>query len=248
MSGRVRHAVYWVPAGALGRWGAGWLGWDVEAGRAVDHPEVDGLPRPLPEITEEPRRYGLHATLKPPFRLAEGRSEAGLEAAVAALAATLAPVRGPGLALTRIGGFLALVPEEGPGDGPQDAPLGTGAALARLAAATVAALDGFRAPPGKAELVRRRAAGLTPAQEENLRRWGYPYVMGEFRFHVTLTGPLGPSEAGAVEVALGGALRGPLGGPPLRPFALDALAHVAEREDGRFRLIGRHPLHGSAAS
>ena len=31
---------------------------------------------------------------------------------------------------------------------------------------------------------------LTPAQEALLMRWGSPYVMDEFRFHMTLTGRL----------------------------------------------------------
>ena len=32
-------------------------------------------------------------------------------------------------------------------------------------------------PPSEAELARRRAAGLTPRQDELLMRWGYPYVL-----------------------------------------------------------------------
>ena len=43
-------------------------------------------------------------------------------------------------------------------------------------------------PP--AELARRRAGGLTPRQDELLQRWGYPFVLEEFRFHMSLTGPL----------------------------------------------------------
>ncbi len=37
------------------------------------------------------------------------------------------------------------------------------------------------------ELQRRRAANLTPRQEFLLMHWGYPYVLDEFRFHMTLT-------------------------------------------------------------
>jgi hypothetical protein len=29
---------------------------------------------------------------------------------------------------------------------------------------------------------------LSQAQIQNLDRWGYPYVLSEFRFHMTLTG------------------------------------------------------------
>ena len=50
----------------------------------------------------------------------------------------------------------------------------------------------FARPPGAAELERRRKAGLSAAQEKMLLRWGYPYVLDEFRFHLTLTGRLQP--------------------------------------------------------
>lgn len=224
----MRHAVYWVPApGPLAAWGAGWLGWDALTGRPAQHAEVPGLPRPLPAITAEPRRYGLHATLKPPFRLAAGRTAGELAAAVGALAGALAPARADRLRLRRLGRFLALVPEGGE------------AAIRAVADAAVARLDGFRAPAGEAELARRRAAGLSAAEEANLGRWGYPYVMGAFRFHVTLTGPLGEGEAAAVEAALAPRLAR----LPLAPFALDALAHVVEEEEG-FRVLHRYPLSG----
>ena len=225
----LRHAVYWVPApGPLAAWGAGWLGWDALAGRPAQRPEPSGLPRPLNQITAEPQRYGLHATLKPPFRLAPGRDEAALARSIEALAATLAPARSAGLRLRRVGRFLALVPEDGE------------EAIGQVADAAVARLDAFRAPAGEAELARRRAAGLSAEEEANLARWGYPYVMGAFRFHVTLTGPLGEGEAERVEAALAPELAG----LPLAPFVLDALAYVVEGEDGTFRVHRRYPLAG----
>jgi putative phosphonate metabolism protein len=230
MEGFARYAVYWTPGpGALADFGAAWLGWDAGRGAPVPHPEVPGLPRPPAELTAEPRRYGLHATLKPPFRLAPGTTAAMLDAAVAGLARRLAPADVPeGLAPGRLGGFLALLPA------------GDEAALAAVAAAAVEALDPFRAAPGAAELARRRAAGLTPRQEALLKRWGYPYVMEEFRFHVTLTGRLAPAESEAVAAALG-----PLLAPLLpRPFRLEALSLMGEDADGRFRLVARHPLGG----
>lgn len=227
----LRHAVYWVPEpGPLAAFGAAWLGWDLEAGRAVEPPDVPGLPRPLADLTAAPRRYGFHATLKPPFRLAPGRSEAELSAAVGGLATRLAPARADALRLAQVGHFLALVPD------------GDGRALGALAAEAVAALDAFRAPAPPEEVARRRAAGLSPIEEANLVRWGYPYVMDAFRFHVTLTGRLEPGEAGPVLALLGARLEGEALLP--RPFALGALAHVGEGQDGRFRLLARHPLRG----
>ena len=151
-----------------------------------------------------------------------------LEEAVAALAADLPPVEAEGLALARLGPFLALVPE------------GPGAPLGDIASRVVRGLDGFRAPPDAPEIARRRAAGLTPEQDALLLRWGYPYVMEAFRFHVTLTGPLEPMALSAVEEALG-----PVLAPILpRPFRLDSIALLREDAAGRFHLRERFPLGG----
>ena len=89
----------------------------------------------------------------------------------------------------RLGGFLALMPEQADG-------------IAALAARCVRELDRFRAPPAAAELDRRRAKGLSTAQEDLLQHWGYPYVFEEFRFHLTLTGSLPDAEADVFEALL----------------------------------------------
>lgn len=224
-----RYAVYYLPPPGedWARLGRDWLGWDIETGRPAG---PLALPGPAGAITETPRRYGLHATLKPPFRLADGTEPAGLEAALAGLAARLAPAMLEGLALTRLGRFLALCPT------------GPTTALDRLAAACVADLDAFRAPPSPAELARRRAAGLSPAQEARLRRWGYPHVMEGFRFHITLTGRLPSPDLDAVESALSARFASALP----RPLPIDQIALVGEREDGFFQLLRRFPLGGKA--
>ncbi|MEM9552537.1 MAG: DUF1045 domain-containing protein [Pseudomonadota bacterium] len=225
-----RFAIYYLPPMTedWGQWGAAWLGWDVEEGVPAAHPQLDGLPLPVSEITATPRKYGLHATLKPPFRLSDGHSRVELEAEVAALAGRLAPVRLPGLTIGRLGRFLALVPD------------GENQALTALAATCVTELDAFRAPATDAELARRRATGLTPLQEVNLVQWGYPYVLDAFRFHITLTGRL-PSEAidGTATV-----LEQSLAPQLPRPFNLDTLALVGEDDQGRFELIHRYALSG----
>lgn len=218
-----RYAIYVVPEGPLADWGAGWLGWDIRSGKTAVHPDC-GLD--VAALTAAPRRYGLHGTVKPPFRLARPLTE--LEAAAETLAARLAPVQLDGLELARLGRFLAL------------RAVGDVAALAALAAEVVQALDTFRAPAPEAELVRRRAAGLTERQEALLADYGYPYVMEEFRFHITLTGAVDPGALQAAELVLR-----PMVAPLLpRPFVIGDLALAGEDGEGRFHLVHRYPLRG----
>ena len=171
----MRFAVYYAPAlqDPLHRAGAEWLGRDPETNATLAQPAAPGIA----EATQEPRGYGFHCTLKPPFRLAPGREYAQLARAAEALAAQLAPFDLPPLKVADIGGFLALS-ETRPS--PQ---------LRFLADCCVEQLDAFRAPPSEAELARRRRAGLSGSQERMLARWGYPHVFDAWFFHMTLSRP-----------------------------------------------------------
>ncbi len=223
-----RYAVYYTPQpGPLAEFGAAWLGWDVETGAEVAHPNVPYLPLPVAEITATPRKYGFHATLKPPFRLAMGFTEADLVEAVDILGSrTFHPVMGLTLELTPLGRFLALTAR------------GNTAQLGGLAAMCVETLDIFRAPPSEAELAKRRASGLSPEQELNLLTWGYPYVMGQFRFHMTLSGKLPKSALSQTRAALDPVLQPMLS----QPFELDTISLVGEDDEGRIHLMHRHIL------
>lgn len=222
-----RYAVYHTPEGALARFGAEWLGWDAETGMAPAQPRVSGLD--LPALTATPRRYGFHATLKAPFRLAEGRGPEALLAALQDLAAQehALPLRG-GLRLARIGGFLALVPA------------GHSEALAALESRLVRGLDRFRASLTEEEIARRDPERLSPRQRDNLLRWGYPHALEEFRFHMTLTGDLDDATLARVRPVLESLLR-----PLLRdPYPLTSVSLMGEDADGWFRQIARVPLAG----
>ncbi|MFA8385728.1 MAG: DUF1045 domain-containing protein [Pelagibaca sp.] len=219
-----RFAIYYLPPeGDLADFGAGWLGWDCVAGRDSVRPDVPGLD----DVTMTPRKYGFHGTLKPPFRLADGTDADGLREAVSQMAQVCAPARSDALALTALGRFLALTP------------VGDTSGIARVAATCVEALDAFRAPPGAAELERRRKARLSERQEALLQRWGYPYVMEEFRFHLTLTGRLDVDKIDHWSDIARAHM------PPLpSPFVMDEVALVGERQDGRFELVQRYALAG----
>ena len=166
----------------------------------------------LKDATLEPARYGFHATLKAPFTMNSDMKRVELGDAVALLAAQMEMVTIPRLALRDIDGFLALVPDEAI------------AALSVLAEFCVCAVDTFRTPANEAELKQRRAANLTPRQEFLLMRWGYPYVLDEFRFHMTLTRRLLPGEKPALHAAASEHFAAVLG----QPLDVDALTVFAE--------------------
>ena len=238
-----RYAVYYVPprSAEWTRWAVAWLGWDAEAGVFCDPPTVDApLPKPIHEITRRPRKYGLHATLKPPMRLSEGADYAALAEAVSALSARLAPVTLDGLRVGRLGSFLALVPDRVPNRVPDLVPGREIGALNALAGACVTELDQFRAPAPESELARRRAAGLSASQERHLQDWGYPYVLDQFNFHITLSGRLTSDEMAPIGDVLDAQLA------PLvpKPFVLGDIALAGEDAEGRFHVTERFPLTG----
>jgi putative phosphonate metabolism protein len=172
-----RYAIYFAPApeSALHAQGSSWLGRDSIHDKALDQPSIPDMTADrLRELTTSPRRYGFHATLKPPFHLKPGTSLDDLLAATRALARAHAPIDTE-LAPRHLSGFLALMQARSRTE------------TRALAAAAVSELDRFRALPSESELERRRKVGLSAAQETLLQRWGYPYVMNEFRFHMTLS-------------------------------------------------------------
>ena len=170
------------------------------------------------DFLAQPRRYGFHATLKAPFRLVPGASLAALVADLERFCAARRAFTLPALRATCIADFLALVPE---------AP---DARLDRLAADCVVQFERYRAPLEDLELVRRRRSPLSARQHALLERWGYPYVLDEFRCHFSLTGPL---RHAAPEV------------PPLpdEPMPVDAVSLLEEPSPGAdFRLLHRAPF------
>jgi putative phosphonate metabolism protein len=175
-----RVAVYYAPAvdDPLFAEAAVWLGRDPESGAPVPQPDIADIE----EVTAEPRVYGFHATLKPPMRLAEGRQWFDVVQAADEVATGIAPFELPRLAVSDVHGFLALRETV-------DCP-----ALQALADACVERLDPLRAPVTEAELARRRRAKLTARQDEMLVRWGYPYVLDTWFFHMTLTRRLSSEE------------------------------------------------------
>jgi len=225
-----RYAIYYAAAAGsdLARFGAQLLGYDAHSGE--DLPFADGVLPSLPDwrdLTRDPRKYGFHATLKAPLTLAPGLTEAELLAACATFAATPRPIPVIQPVVDSISGFIAVVPAECPAE------------LTQLAADCVRDFDKFRAPLTADDRARRNPSALTPRQCEHLDRWGYPYVMEDFRFHMTLTGRL---EAQRREPILE-MLRGRFSALGLTRLAIDQIAVF--RQDGadsRFRILDQFAL------
>lgn len=174
----IRYAIYYAPrqGSDLDTFGRRWFGRDLAGEPVGDRVAVPELSSAyLDRLVEKPRTYGFHATLKPPFVLRTEAQPDQLRASLAAFASTRRCVQAPPLALTTLGRFIALIPN-------RPAP-----PLDRLARACVMAFDRFRAPPSRCELAGRRSVTLSRSQEMLLKRWGYPYVLEEFRFHMTLS-------------------------------------------------------------
>lgn len=182
----VRFAIYLVPRADSALWDRGcrWLGRDPETGSVHAQPAVPGFAADeIRALTRSPGHYGFHGTLKAPFRLAQGVDEAQLLDNLGLLAGSLAPVAMPELRVGRLHDFLALLP------------VGASAAVNALAAQFVTRLDTLRAPIEATDRARRLSTGLSARQQELLEQWGYPYVLEEFRFHMTISERLDSMQA-----------------------------------------------------
>lgn len=223
-----RYAIYFVPPpdSALYRFGAEMLGYDAFSGEACGQPRE--MLRLFPDwtaLTDEPRRYGFHATLKAPFPLAVTAREDDLASAVERFTARAVPKIAPAVDL--LGDFVAIVPAQ---------PV---AALSDLANDCVMQFERFRAPLTEAERARRLKARLTPRQIGHVDRFGYPYVFEDFRFHMTLTGRLTEDRRRAVVPAL----RAAFATLRIERLPIDAIALLRQPSAGRnFEVIVHRQL------
>jgi putative phosphonate metabolism protein len=221
----IRYAIYFMPSpqSPLWRFGSSVLGHDADGGESVEAPA--GLfPTPSARnYVDEAQKYGFHATLKAPFRLAEGRRERHLRDHADSFAQKRRAFIVEPLRVAPIGSFLALVPPRKQAD------------LDALAKDCVCQFDRFRAAASADELARRRAASLTPRQNELRARWGYPYVFDEFCFHMTLTSRLPAAVQNQVRVALERLYE-----PIAQPLHIDSIAIFRQRAaTERFRVLQR---------
>ena len=190
------------------------------------------------KLTGEPRRYGFHATLVAPFVLRADLNAPDLIDAVAAFARARHPFDAGELQVGRMDGtegrsFVVLKPT------------GRSKELHALEEKAVRQLERLRAPLTEAERRRREAAGLTPLQRYYLDAWGYPYVLNEFRPHLTLSNALADPKALTQALRWDFEMRV----PAPRTWRIDTVTLFGEREsDGLFEIVQEFPLgHGRRA-
>lgn len=211
-----RFAIYFAPGrdSLLGQRAEAWLA----------QPELEAL-------TVSARRYGFHATLKAPMALAAGVDRGQVEMAVAEFAGRNAAVEME-LAARLIDGFLALTAE------PQSQE------LTDFAASVVVAFEPLRALLAPAERARRLRAPLSARQIELLDRYGYPYVLEEFQFHMTLTDRLATEQREPMRKRAADWFAEALA----EPVVLDRLVLFHEAEPGAaFRRLDDFVLKGAGS-
>jgi putative phosphonate metabolism protein len=229
-----RYAIYYAPppGSDLDHFGSDLLGYDAYSGATLPFPESITLAVPdWLELTQDPRKYGFHATLKAPLSLAPDKAETEILGACETFCTTARPIPVFKPVVSLIGDFIAVVPESPP------------ATLLALAADCVRAFDGFRAPLTTEDRSRRNPSRLTPRQLDHLDRWGYPYVMEDFQFHMTLTGRLAADRQNTILPIL----QRRFAEIDLAALAVDSIALFRQDSaDARFRIVRRYALNGGA--
>lgn len=226
----MRYAICFTPppSDPLSHVAANWLGRNVFSGEMQEPPAIRGIG--IHEIafhTAVPRRYGFHGVLKAPFHLSGEVSEAQLLRDLMRFSGTFQPFSIPRIEVARLGNYYSLVPT---------LPCEN---VRYLASAIVQHFDRFRAPLSEADIERSDPDGLSAAQFANLHRWGNPYVMDEFRFHMPVTGPVNCADMPRVEQALRSIFEPVLS----EPIQVSNIALMMEEgTGGPFRVHSLHPM------
>ncbi len=213
-----RYAIYYAPEPGtpLDIFGRSWFGSGAAGGKSA---AIGGISAArIAELSESSRRYGFHGTLKPPFALNPATNLDSLLNAARIFARTLAPIQIPPLELAIIGKFIALTPTA------------QSAALEKLSAACVRAFEAYRVPLSEEQRENYKLNRLTVHQEQMLAHWGYPYVMEEFRFHISVTDRIDDSKERDDVMAVLAILAAPVLGTPIMVRDLAVFGQSAVNE------------------
>ncbi len=182
-----RYAIYYTPqpGTALAAFGSSWFG-RANDGATLQAFSTTGLPGSgFAKIPAVGGRYtGLHAIIRAPFALRNDVELQALKSRLIAFAARREAVETGPLTLARSGRYLVLRPVE-----PRPA-------LDWLAGQCLSAFGDFAADPHEDD------SDDAHHQRLLLRSFGHPKAMSEYRFSITLTGPLDKAHLERVSQAL----------------------------------------------
>jgi hypothetical protein len=188
-----RYAIFYTPqpGSALAAFGRSWFG-RANDGATLQAFSDSGLSGTgFAKVPQAAGRYtGLHAQFRAPFALREGIGLETLKHRLINFAARRKPADTGPLTLAREGRSLVLRPVE-------PAPM-----LEWLAAQCVAAFEDLAAAPSETERAAHATPNLTDYQRLLLESFGDPHVLSEYRFYITLTGPLDRTHLERVTQAL----------------------------------------------
>ena len=228
-----RYAIYFSPAITSPWWafGAGWLGRDEWSNLPLEQAVVDEIsPEALYAMTQAPRRYGFHATLKAPFHLQNNCGITDLTEKLLYLSKQLQPVELGTLCAVKMGNFVALVPQT------------MSTKLQDLAEKCVTEINALRAPLTEIDIARRSVDVKDLRGQFLLEKFGYPHVLERFVFHFTLSGRVTPQEADSLVTTL---MRPVMKLNQNSPLVLDRLCLFIEDTPGEpFRRIADMALTG----
>jgi hypothetical protein len=188
-----RYAIYYTPqpGTALAAFGRSWFGRANDGATLQAFSDAGLAGTSFAKIAAAPGRYtGLHALFRAPFALRDGVGPEALKSRLINFVARRKPVETGPLTLSRAGRSLVLRPVE------------STPALEWLAAQCVGAFEDFAAPPTDVEREEHASPVLSDYQRLLLESFGDPYVLSEYRFAITLTGPLDAAHLERVSQAL----------------------------------------------
>ena len=179
-----RYAIYYAPPkeSNLEEFGRYWFGWDPINAKSINNKQrinyLNGFGiKNLKNIDKNvliARKYGFHGTLIPPFKLNKNYSTNTLFKKTEKIAKKFKKFKFYKFKLKKINNFYAFVQNKKNNN------------INKLSNRLVRELFKFRSPLTKKEIDRRNPSKLSKFQLNILYKWGYPYLMSEFKFHMTL--------------------------------------------------------------
>lgn len=179
-----RYAIYYAPPkeSNLEEFGRYWFGWDPLNAKLINNKQrinyLNGFGiKNLKNIDKNvliAKKYGFHGTLIPPFKLNKNYSTNLLFKKTEDIAKKFKKFKFYKFKLKKINNFYAFVQNKKNNN------------INKLSNRLVRELFKFRSPLTKKEIDRRNPSKLSKLQLNILHKWGYPYLMSEFNFHMTL--------------------------------------------------------------